>query len=52
MKTKKSQGLSLNTIRIAALAIIVLVVLVGIFTGRIGGFGTGAKQTETEAIGS
>ena len=36
MKNKKSQGISLNTIIIAAIALIVLVVLVAIFTGRMG----------------
>lgn len=33
---KKAQGLSMNTIIIAALALIVLVVLTTIFVGRIG----------------
>ncbi len=33
---KKSQGLTLNTIIIAALVLIVLVILVLIFTGRMG----------------
>jgi len=32
----KAQGMSLNTIVIAAIVIIVLVVLVAIFTGRMG----------------
>ncbi len=36
MKIKKSQGLTLNTIIIAALVLIVLVILVLIFTGRMG----------------
>lgn len=40
---KKGQGLSLNTIIIAALALIVLVVIVMIFTGRIGIFSTGVQ---------
>jgi len=35
---KKSQGLSVNTIIIAAIALIVLVVLIAIFTGRFGSF--------------
>jgi len=35
---KKGQGLSLNTIIIAAIVLIVLIVLWSIFTGRIGGF--------------
>ena len=36
MKNKKSQGLTLNTIIVAALVLIVLVILVLIFTGRMG----------------
>lgn len=36
MKSKKAQGISINTIIIAAIALIVLVVLVMIFTGRMG----------------
>ena len=35
---KKSQGLSLNTVVIASIVLIVLVVLIGIFTGHIGGW--------------
>lgn len=35
---KKGQGLSLNTIIIAAIVLIVLIVLWAIFTGRMGGF--------------
>ena len=38
---KRAQGLSINTIIIAAIALIVLVVLVAIFTGRIGMFSSG-----------
>ena len=36
MKNKKSQGMPINTIIIAALALIVLVILIAIFTGQIG----------------
>lgn len=43
--SKKGQGLSLNVIIIAALALIVLVVLVAIFTGQIGGFRTGVDKS-------
>jgi len=43
---KKGQGLSLNTIIIAAIVLIVLVVLWAIFTGRMGTFATGVKETE------
>ncbi|MEA2036587.1 MAG: hypothetical protein U9O94_03710 [Nanoarchaeota archaeon] len=38
---KKGQGLSLNTIIIAAIVLIVLVVLWAIFTGRMGVFSQG-----------
>ncbi len=38
---KKAQGISINTIIIAAIALIVLVVLIAIFTGRIGIWGQG-----------
>jgi len=41
MSSKKAQGISVNTIIIAAIALIVLVVLVMIFTGRMGVFTTG-----------
>ncbi|MBR9706312.1 DUF948 domain-containing protein [Candidatus Pacearchaeota archaeon] len=35
-ENKKSQGLSINFIIIAAISLIVLIVLIAIFTGRIG----------------
>jgi len=41
---KKGQGISINTIIIAAIALIVLVVLIAIFTGRIGSFGQGVDE--------
>lgn len=43
---KKAQGLSLNTIIIAAIVLIVLVVLWAIFTGRMGGFTRGIAEAE------
>lgn len=46
---KKGQDLSLNVIIVAALALIVLVVLVAIFTGRIGGFGKGTQEVQSQA---
>ncbi len=42
---KKAQGLSINTIIIAAIAVVVLVVLIAIFTGRIGMFSTALSGT-------
>ena len=42
---KKGQGLSLNTVIIAAIVLIVLVVLWAIFTGRMGTFSSTLKET-------
>lgn len=51
MHNKQGQGLSLNTVIIAALALIVLVVLILIFTGRISVFQKGVeKEANTELI--
>ena len=44
MSSKKAQSMSLNVIIVAALALIVLVVLVAIFTGRIGVFNKGVSE--------
>lgn len=38
LKSKKAQGLSLNTIVIAAIVLVVLVVIILIFTGKMGLF--------------
>ena len=46
---KKAQGLSLTTIIVAAIAIIVLVVLIAIFTGKINIFGDEYSDTTEEA---
>jgi hypothetical protein len=43
---KRGQGISINVIIVAAIALIVLVVLWAIFTGRMGGFTTGVKGTQ------
>ena len=51
MRSKQGQGLSLNTVIIAALALIVLVVLILIFTGRISIFQKGVdKEANAELI--
>jgi len=47
---KKAQGLPLNTIIIAALVLIVLVVLTLIFTGRINMFGKGLDYCEGDCV--
>ena len=44
---KKGQGISINTIIIAAIALAVLVVLFAIFTGRLNLFSIGLQQTDT-----
>lgn len=41
---KKGQGISLNTLIIAALCLLVLIVLALIFTGRIRVFGTESRK--------
>ena len=49
---KTGQGISVNVIIIAAIALIVLVVLIAIFTGRFGIFTGGVKETGTcESMG-
>ncbi len=47
MRQKKAQGLSINTIIIAALGLAVLVILFAVFTGRIGLFNKGVNELET-----
>jgi hypothetical protein len=42
----KAQGLSINTIIISAIALVVLVVLIAVFTGRMSLFGQGLDQTQ------
>ena len=44
---RKSQGISLNVIIIAAIALIILVVLIAVFTGRFGIFTGGLKEAGT-----
>jgi len=44
-KIKKAQGISLNTIIIAALVLIVLIVLIVILSGRMNLFGDGYDST-------
>ena len=45
LRNRKAQGLSLNTIIIAAIVLVVLVVLFLIFTGRMGSFAVGVDNT-------
>ena len=47
---KKAQGLSLTTIIVAAVGLIVLVVLVAVFTGRIGVFTRGVSDAAQEEL--
>lgn len=46
-ENKKAQGISINVIIIAAIALLVLVVLSIIFVGRLGIFGEKAAACET-----
>ena len=50
MKNKKAQGLPMNTIVIAALVLVVMIVLILIFTGNIGGWRQDVEDTETSAM--
>ena len=43
---KKAQGISINVIIIAAIALAVLVILFAIFTGRLGKFSKGLESCE------
>jgi competence protein ComGC len=45
---KKAQGLSLNTIIIAALVIMVLVILILVFTDRMGNFSSQAESCQAK----
>ena len=40
----KGQGLSITTIVVAAIALLILVVLVAVFTGQFGSFATGVRS--------
>ena len=44
---RKAQGISINTIIIAAIGLAVLIVLFAIFTGRIGIFSKGVQATDS-----
>ena len=43
---KKAQGISVNVIIIADIALIILVVLIAVFTGRFGLFSKGLEEVE------
>ncbi len=51
MKQKKAQSISINTIVVAAIALIVLVVMIAIFAGRIKIFTGGARDCRTQGGG-
>ncbi|HII16786.1 TPA: hypothetical protein HA361_02635 [Candidatus Woesearchaeota archaeon] len=46
MHARKAQGISINTIVIAAIALVVLVVVIAIFTGNLGSFATDLKNAK------
>jgi len=52
MLNKKAQGISINTIIIAAIALIVLVVLITIFTGYTGQWGTRVGKVQAKVCES
>ena len=52
LKKRNAQGLSITTIIVAVIGLIVVVVLIAIFTGRIGSFGKGLDMTEKNIIQS
>ena len=47
IKQKKSQELSINTIILAVLGLIILVVLVALLSGRLGGFSKGVGEVSS-----
>lgn len=47
---RKAQGLSLNTIIIAAIGLAVLVILFAVFTGRIGNFNEGVDSAQRNIL--
>lgn len=51
LSASRRGDLTLNTIVIAALVLIVLVVLIMVFTGRISGFGKGLQTIEKDCGG-
>jgi hypothetical protein len=46
-KKRKAQGLSITTIIVAVIGIIILVVLIAIFTGRLGDFSAGVEKASS-----
>jgi len=49
LKKRKAQGLSITTIIIAVIGLIVIVVLIGLFTGRIGSLNVGLDESIADA---
>lgn len=47
-KKRNAQGLSITTIIVAVIGLIIVIVLIAIFTGRIGGFSRSLDTAETE----
>jgi hypothetical protein len=47
---KKAQGISVNTIIVTAIALVVLVVLIAVFTGRISLFGKDLSEVQKGSI--
>lgn len=51
MFSKKSQGISIHVLIVAAVALVVLIVLIAIFTGKINVFSKTYGETTEEAAG-
>jgi len=47
LNNRKAQGLSITTIIVAVIGLIIVIVLIAIFTGRIGGFSVGLDESKT-----
>ena len=47
LKKRSAQGLSITTIIVAVIGLVIVVVLIAVFTGRIGSFGTELDKSKT-----
>lgn len=47
IKKRNAQGLSITTIIIAVIGLVVIVVLIAVFTGRLAWFGQGLDKSQT-----
>ena len=47
LKKKKAQGLTMNTIILIIIGLIVLILVIFLLTGKLSGFGSSARQSNT-----